>query len=1208
MRTQRHESSNRFLAGLFLAAAVLSCPTGRAGAQASDGDGKLRLNYGSAPATVRHRMTEAERRAAAERKGIRVSTQPFRTSAARAPVQLNPLDMLNTCPPAVPGGMPDYWDCPNWANSPLPEVTGGIPSGGIRKFVDGLPGVGPQNANNLGQYIPIASKGVYNGDDYYQIGVVEYSQKLHSDLPPTRLRGYKDLSGGDGKAHYLGPLIIAQRDKPVRIKFVNQLPTGIAGDLFIPTDLSVMGAGMGGKFPDGSTCDPETQSCAMYTQNRADIHLHGNDAPWISDGTPHQWVTPAGENTVYKKGDSFQNVPDMVGPGNAVPSPNAGDGIGTYYYPNEMSGRLMFYHDHSYGITRLNVYAGEAAGYLLTDPVEEGLINSGVLPDLGGVYRYGVPLIIQDKTFVPGPEQLKNQDPTWDTGKYGGVGSLWFPHVYMTNQNPGDTSGANNFGRWDYGPWFWPVMTVGAGGLKHGEQTYNGITIPGTPLPSLTPEAFMDTMLVNGTPYPKLEVQRRPYRFRILNASNDRFLNLQLYYADPENPTEVKMVPAEVTPGFPPGWPTDMRVGGVPDPKLAGPDIIMIGTEGGFLEAPAVLPAQPIGYNYNRRDITVLNLQEHQLLLGPAERADIIVDFSNVPAGAKLILYNDAPAPVPAFDPRTDYYTGSPDNTWQGGAPPTLPGYGPNTRTIMQFTTYGPALQPFNLSTLRSAWPAAVAAAQPRLPVPEGVYSAIASTSIFYSTGTGVAPIQMPLQPKAIHELFETDYGRMNAILAAELPLTNWINQTTLPLDYVDPPNDFAVHGSTQLWKITHNGVDTHAMHFHLFNVQLINRVGWDGAVRMPEPYEVGWKETVRMNPLEDAIVAFVPKNPSAPWPLPQSVRLLNPAAPVGSSMGFSQLDPYTGGAYVPPITNQLYNFGYEYVWHCHLLGHEENDMMRPLVLVTAPTAPTLVTAVTASSAAVVSFLPGLTGGAAVSIYYTVTAIPPVVGIASGTVSPITIAGLTNGATYSFTVTATNPAGSATSLPSNIITAAAVPDAPTSVTAVAGNGQATITWLAPNANGGPILSYIITATEGGNTVTMTAAGSPAVFTGLQIGTPYTFTVAAVNIAGTGPASAPSNSVTPQDTPVVPGSLQASFVAPTYAILRWGAPAVPVLTFDIMRSADGGVTWTAVGSTTGNSTFFRATGLASRTTYLFRLSATNNQGTSGFSNTISVTTR
>ncbi len=54
--------------------------------------------------------------------------------------------------------------------------------------------------------------------------------------------------------------------------------------------------------------------------------------------------------------------------------------------------------------------------------------------------------------------------------RWGGVGALWFPHVYMPNQNPYDNSGPHPMGRWDYGPWFWPIFGTGAG-LVHGETT-----------------------------------------------------------------------------------------------------------------------------------------------------------------------------------------------------------------------------------------------------------------------------------------------------------------------------------------------------------------------------------------------------------------------------------------------------------------------------------------------------------------------------------------------------------------------------------------------------------------------------------------------------------------------------------------------------------------------------------------------------------------
>ena len=136
-----------------------------------------------------------------------------------------------------------------------------------------------------------------------------------------------------------------------------------------------------------------------------------------------------------------------------------------------------------------------------------------------------------------------------------------------------------------------------------------------------------------------------------------------------------------------------------------------------------------------------------------------------------------------------------------------------------------------------------------------------------YSVLDGTKTVNM--KPKAIQELFD-DYGRMNATLGAELPNTNFLNQTTIPLKYIDPPTEgrryliitpfpgaVPIHdGETQIWKITHNGVDTHTIHFHLVNVQVINRVGWDGAIRPPDANEIGWKETVRMNPLEDCIVA----------------------------------------------------------------------------------------------------------------------------------------------------------------------------------------------------------------------------------------------------------------------------------------------------------------------------------------------------------------
>jgi FtsP/CotA-like multicopper oxidase with cupredoxin domain len=815
--------------------------------------------------------------------------------------------------------------------------------------------------------------------DYYEIELGEYTEKLHSDLPPTKLRGYRQANapaGAEaGKFHYSGPLIIAQRDRPVRIKFTNKLPTGAGGNLFIPVDTTVMGAGMGPYGMNPPVGDHH------YTQNRAAVHLHGGYVPWISDGTPHQWTTPAGEVTAYPKGVSVYGVPDMPD------GPNPPQGTLTYYYNNQQSARLMFYHDHSYGITRLNVYVGEAAGYLLTDQVEQDLINgtnvSGVNPGLTKVLPdYGIPLIIQDKTFVDA-DTIAAQDPTWPFTP--NTGDLWYPHVYMPAQNPYDPSGANPFGRWHYGPWFWPPTPITYPPVPN--EYYDPVNAPweppyrpATPNPSMPGEAFMDTPVVNGTLYPYLEVEPKAYRFRILNAADDRFFNLQWYVADPtvttadgRTDTEVKMVPAVATTGFPATWPTDGRAGGVPDPSTAGPEWIQIGTEGGFLPKPVVIPNQPINWNMNPTTFNFGNVTDHSLLLGTAERADVIVDFSAY-AGKTLILYNDAPAAFPALDSRYDYYTGDPNQVDTGGAPTTLPGYGPNTRTIMQVRVKNVAAAPaYDLATLEAVWAKTATkrgvfeVSQDPIIVPSAdynsAYDASFPTDTFirqqdtvatFTTVSGT-PLSLPLEPKALQdemgEAYDPDYGRMSGMLGLEIPRTTGGPTLGFVLyGYASPPTevirDACILGEplasdgTQLWKITHNGVDTHTIHWHLYNVQVINRVAWDGAILPPDPNELGWKETVRVNPLEHTIIALRAVWPASPFKLPNSIRPIDVTMPLN--------DPLPGppGGFKDPtgqpitVTNRLVNFGYEYVYHCHILAHEEMDMMHAVAFAVAPEPP----------------------------------------------------------------------------------------------------------------------------------------------------------------------------------------------------------------------------------------------------------------------------
>ncbi|MHB1356961.1 MAG: multicopper oxidase domain-containing protein, partial [Anaerolineae bacterium] len=143
------------------------------------------------------------------------------------------------------------------------------------------------------------------------------------------------------------------------------------------------------------------------------------------------------------------------------------------------------------------------------------------------------------------------------------------------------------------------------------------------------------------------------------------------------------------------------------------------------------------------------------------------------------------------------------------------------------------------------------------------------------------------------------------------------------------------------LWKITQNGVDTHPIHFHLFDVQVINRVGWDGALLPPDPSELGWKETVLVNPLEHCIVAMRPKVPPVPFLLPNSVRLIDPTLPEGEVLRGGPTGTQDPLSRPITIINHKVNYGWEYAWHCHILSHEEMDMMHSMAFAaTQPAVP----------------------------------------------------------------------------------------------------------------------------------------------------------------------------------------------------------------------------------------------------------------------------
>ena len=1213
-------------------------------------------------------------------------------------------------PPQLAPGV-DY-TIPNYANSP-----------NLTKFVDSLPGLGAAGANNLGNYIPVAvaDTTAYPGSDYYEIALVDYTQQLHTELGPTKLRGYVqvetpavlaamaaavppqisvhfDLGGGlfgVDKPRYLGPTIVATKDQATRIKFYNLLPPGTAGDLFIPADVSVMGAGTG---PDGTA----------YTQNRATLHLHGGDNPWISDGTAHQWITPSGEAASLKKGVSQQNVPDM-------PIPAAGSA--TFYWPNGQSGRLMFYHDHAFGITRLNVYSGEAAGYLLVDPNERTL----------NTYAPGgeIPLVIQDKTFVWGSSTAPATgtfatDPLWASNPKWGqtMGSLWFPHVYMPNQNPNDLSGANPMGRVDYGAWFWPVFPS---------------MVP--PATSIVPEGFMDTPVINGVAYPYLNVDPKAYRFRILNACNDRFVNLQLYVAssiisgitvDPtgakgtytvpprvtitpaagdttgygaaavatldttagsptfgqvtgvtltivgsgytlppsvtiapppsvtpgstaaatatatlySSPTEVGMVQADINSvytSWPVGWTVqtpgmipdiiDNRPGGLPDPRNIGPSFIQIGTEGGLLPTPAVLQNTPVGYVQNKRDITVGSIgpNEHTLLLGCAERGDVIIDFSQF-SGKTLILYSDAPAPVPAGDPRNDYYTGDSDLTSQGGVVSTLAGKGPNTRTLMQIRVSGTANgTALDQAALTAAVTAQYTAANglPAPIIPRGSTPGV-NVSRISDTSLTVNGITKPMLSKTIQELFDP-YGRMNATLGVEIPFTTATIQTTIPYGFADPATEVIPDGVTQLWKITHNGVDTHAIHFHLFNVQLVNRVGWDGAIRLPEANELGWKDTVRMNPLEDVVVALTAKTPTVPFAQPDNIRPLDPTQPANFSFT-GVVDP--AGLPVAAYPNSSVNFGNEYTWHCHLLGHEENDMMRPIMVAVAPTTGPTLTAVLSGTGAnkrATLTWPALPG----ANNYTVQR----AGDSAFTLNLVTTQ-LGNVQTYTDTIgnstapryyrvfavksvgsgVAGFPSVSANSPFSNTasVNAPVPPAAPSNLTGTIRSAtQIRLNWN-DNANNETGFQIWRSVNNSGSALLTTLAANTVTYTdgSVTAGNTYAYQVRAINAAGSSAFAGPVTVA--MAVPAAPSGLRATAQRNNNqadVTLRWTDNSNNESSFTLQRATNSTFTGGSVNNQTlaANTTAVIQTGLNRRTTYYYRILAGNVVGNSPWSTAVMVTT-
>jgi spore coat protein A len=615
--------------------------------------------------------------------------------------------VANAQDPSVPGSIPKY-DRPLVIPPAMPVTNTPV-----------VPGVGPI--------------------DYYEIAVRQLSQQiLPGGYPQTTVWSYGSVNH-PGTLNYPAFTIEARFARPVRVKWINGLVDEDGAPLphLLPVDQTLHWANPPGGIEERDM-RPSTPVVEPYLGPVPMVpHLHGGHNAQESDGYAEAWFLPAAAYS-DEEFEDFAKEGRWYAPFKAIFEGKYGvewePGTATFQYENDQRAGTFWYHDHTLGMTRVNVYAGPAGFYLLRrgpGDLPAGLPGPAATVGSDPFGRfYEIPIAIQDRSF--------NSD-----------GSLFYPAT---------------------------------------RAFFDGFTQPYIPdsdvSPIWNPEFFGTTMVVNGRTWPYLEVEPRRYRFRFLNGCNSRFLILKIA-AD-----ALEERPAQ--------------------PAL---HFVQIGGEGGFLPAPVVLD---------------------QLLLGLAERADVVVDFTGLEPGTELFLINEAPdEPFGGGRVVDDFDPADPETTGQ----------------VMKFRVVELQGRDGSLPVDRIKLPAAP-------PLPPATVTRRLSLNELESTMGGEGPIAALL-------------GTMEGA-------------DPVPLSWDDEVTELPRLGATEIWEMSNFTADAHPIHIHEVQFQVVDRQPFGGATRPPEPWETGYKDTVIAYPGEITRV-------KAKFDLPGL-----------------------------------------YVWHCHIVEHEDNEMMRP--------------------------------------------------------------------------------------------------------------------------------------------------------------------------------------------------------------------------------------------------------------------------------------